>query len=51
MALFVHGSNVSIAWLAGLDALLGTPNGDAVNLTVAIDDPDGGGRQHSPCAR
>ena len=38
MALFVHGSNVSTAWLAGLDALLETPSGEAVNLTVAIDD-------------
>lgn len=39
MALFVHGENVSTAWLSGLDALLGTPHADAVNLTVAIDDP------------
>ena len=39
MAIFVHGKNVSTAWLAALDALLATPHGDTVNLAVAIDDP------------
>ena len=39
MALFVHGEDVSTAWLAGLEALLAAKRGDAVNLTVAIDDP------------
>jgi hypothetical protein len=38
MALFVHETNVSTAWVAGLEALLAN-GGDAVNLTVAIDDP------------
>lgn len=38
MALFVHESNASTAWVAALDALL-AHGGDAVNLTVAIDDP------------
>ncbi len=39
MAILVQGDNVSTAWLAGLEALLKEPHGDAVNLTVAIDDP------------
>lgn len=39
MALFVCGANVSDAWLSGVDALLQTARGDAVNLTVAIADP------------
>lgn len=38
MALFVHGDNVSTAWVAALEALLAA-GGDVVNLTVAIDDP------------
>ena len=38
MALFVHETNVSTAWVTGLEALLAN-GGDAVNLTVAIDDP------------
>jgi len=39
MAIFVAGSSVSDAWLAGVEALLATPHGEAVNLTVAIEDP------------
>lgn len=38
MAIFVHGPNVSAAWVQGLEALLDV-GGEAVNLTVAIDDP------------
>jgi len=38
MALFVSEKNVSTAWVAALDALLAS-GGDAVNLTVAIEDP------------
>lgn len=38
MAIFVHGPNVSAAWVQGLEALLEV-DGEAVNLTVAIDDP------------
>jgi hypothetical protein len=38
MALFVSEKNLSAAWVAALDVLLAN-GGDAVNLTVAIDDP------------
>lgn len=38
MALFVEGSNVSEAWVEALARLL-DGEGEAVNLTVAIDDP------------
>jgi hypothetical protein len=40
MALFVGEKNVSTAWVAALDTLLAS-GGDAVNLTVAIEDPTG----------
>ncbi len=38
MAIFIHGPNVSVAWVQGLEALLGL-DGEAVNFTVAIDAP------------
>jgi hypothetical protein len=38
MAIFVHGPNVSAAWAQGLERLLDV-GGEAVNLTVAIEDP------------
>jgi hypothetical protein len=38
MGAFVHGENISDAWLGGL-ALLLDGDGEAVNLTVTIDDP------------
>jgi hypothetical protein len=38
MAVFVSEKNVSTAWVAALDTLL-AGGGDAVNLTVAIEDP------------
>ena len=38
MAIFIHGPNVSVAWVQGLEALLEL-DGEAVNFTVAIDDP------------
>jgi hypothetical protein len=37
MAIFIYGPNVSAAWVQGLEALLEV-GGEAVNLTVAIDD-------------
>jgi len=38
MAIFIHGPNVSVAWVQGLEALLEL-DGETVNFTVAIDAP------------